>query len=471
GGTGLGLSISKKLTEMMGGSIQVESEFQQGSTFTFTLRLAKLCGIDGPEEMNAQWAAVRNIAVLVVGTRASTRKSMMCALKHWGCVCEECPDAEGALQALREAEERGRPYHAMIVDSEATGPGSFGSFEKLLRDEAALRNVSVLGLLRIGERLEADELGRLGIDFCLSKPLGRNALLRALLRARGMEDGPCPLPGIEQQDVSPEQEGRRKVRILLAEDNITNQKVALRILSKLGYRADAVANGVEALIALETIPYDLVLMDGQMPEMDGFEATRRIRDPQSSVRRHDVPIIAVTAHAMKGDREKFLAVGMNDYIAKPIHPDQLATVIAKWVPSTTERNEGAIQTPAGPSLAVFDRSILLDRMDGDETICREIVAIFAQDLPVQVEELRLAIDSCDVAVVERIAHSLKAASGTVGATMLQKAAYRLELESQEGDMDRVKELFLTLEDGYEKVMKILEKEVHVQEVGYENTDC
>ena len=239
---------------------------------------------------------------------------------------------------------------------------------------------------------------------------------------------------------------RGAVRILLAEDNITNQQVAVGILKKLGLRADAVANGAEAVKALETIPYDLVLMDVQMPEMDGLEATRHIRNPQSAVRNHQIPIIAMTAHAMQGDREKCLEAGMNDYVSKPISPQALAEVLDKWLPkepaATTKQAAGKPEeagpvSAKEPEVPVFDKAGMMARLMDDEDLARTVVEGFLEDIPKQIEALKGYLEAGDAARAERQAHTIKGASANVGGEALRAVAFEMEKAGKTGDLESV----------------------------------
>jgi CheY-like chemotaxis protein/HPt (histidine-containing phosphotransfer) domain-containing protein len=244
---------------------------------------------------------------------------------------------------------------------------------------------------------------------------------------------------------------RGAVRILLAEDNLTNQQVALGILKKLGLRADAVGNGAEAVRALETVPYDLVLMDVQMPEMDGLEATTRIRDPRSAVLHHGIPIIAMTAHAMQDDRDRCLKAGMDDYVTKPISPEALAAALDRWLPReepalTAPRQ--AARPPAGPVVPapdqaaasetpVFDAAGMMERLSGDQELARIVVDGFLEDAPRLVEALRCALEAGDAAGAIRGAHTIRGASATVGGEALRAAAWELEKAGTAGDFKAV----------------------------------
>ena len=232
----------------------------------------------------------------------------------------------------------------------------------------------------------------------------------------------------------------RKGRILLAEDNFTNQQVALGILRKFGLAADAVSNGVEALKNLNSMPYDLVLMDVQMPEMDGMEATRRVRDPHSNVLDHQIPIIAMTAHAMQGDREKCLEAGMDDYISKPVVPQTLAELLEKWLPPEIESEAGDLELEESPAtkrskdlvvhteeiVPIFDRKAFLGRLMDDEDLAKEVAAGFLDDIPKQILVLKDFVEKKEVERAGDQAHKLKGASANVGGLSFSTIAFEME---------------------------------------------
>jgi PAS domain S-box-containing protein len=261
----------------------------------------------------------------------------------------------------------------------------------------------------------------------------------------------------------------RKARVLLAEDNITNQKVAIKVLEKMGHRVDAVANGVEAIKALRTMPYDLVFMDVQMPEMDGFEATRRIRDPQTGVRNPRIPIVAMTAHAMKGDRERCLDAGMDDYVSKPIDPRDVAAAIARRLPSeTADARPSAPNKPApapppasdgraGLDPGLPDRASLLNRLGGDEEMFVEIIKIFLEDVPKQLAGMDTALAAGDARTLRRLAHTLKGSSGTAGAAALQQASLALETAAASGDLVAAAPLIAPVKDLFAVVLDTMSR--------------
>jgi two-component system sensor histidine kinase/response regulator len=436
GGTGLGLSIVKGLVQAMGGCVGVESDVGGGSTFWFTVAMAK--GSPGSAVLYERDAgSISGLRILAVDDNETNRRVLAGMLESWGCRHTEVATAEAALRLLREAAAEGDPFRIAVLDKHM--PHFDGEMlGATIRDDVKLRDAALVMMTSGPARGDAARVAKAGFAAYLVKPVRQSQLHDCLVAVRGqgtrIRGRPASTrPIITRHTLAEREKGR--VRILLAEDNPVNQKVALKILEKLGYRADVVGTGSETVQALLSSEYDLVLMDVQMPEMDGMEATRRIRDPNTGAINPRTPIVALTAHAMGGDRQKCVDAGMDGYLTKPIKASELAAELARWL---TPRSEAAAEP-------VFDKTVLLNLLDGDREAAAEITIDFLHDAPRLVGTVREAVEAGDLALARQRAHTLKGASAAVGATALRYMSARLEEAAAAGTYEDLPALLASMD--------------------------
>ncbi|AFL72747.1 response regulator [Thiocystis violascens] len=468
GGTGLGLAISKQLAALMDGEVGVISQAGKGSEFWFTARLAKQ-----PESAHRQLslpADLLGVRVLIVDDNATNREILMTRLTSWGMRPAEARDGPEALRRLAGALDEPDPFRVAVIDMQM--PEMDGeTLGRAIGADSRLADTRMVMLTSLGMRGDARRFQELGFAAYITKPIRHEelkAVLSLVLTARSpaeMVSRPIATRYLAREILN--LFAGCKVRILLAEDNTTNQQVALGILKKMGLHADAVANGAEAVTALASIPYDLVLMDVQMPVMDGLEATRAIRASSSAVRNPGLPIIAMTAGAMRGDQEQCLDAGMNDYVSKPVSPAILAEVLARWLPrelpSATHPSSEVVEETAArfvqePEVPVFDRADLMSRLMEDDVLARTVAEGFLSDLPRQIVALRGSLDVGDAPGAERQAHNIKGASANMGGQRLRAVALAMERAAKAGDLSAAKDRLADLETEFDGLRHAMVKD-------------
>jgi CheY-like chemotaxis protein/HPt (histidine-containing phosphotransfer) domain-containing protein len=435
GGTGLGLAISKQLVELMGGSIGVENARTQGSVFWFTVSFDKR-RVD-PDAPGDQQHTIEGLRVLIVDQQHSSRMGLQEHLTSWQVSSDGAATADEALSRLNAAARAGKPYDAAIIDMELTHSSGL-LLASTIKADAATRATRLLVLSP--DRVAADPVQRreAGVAYQLIKPARAADLFACLAtRPRGTT---APAPQFVPPEL-PRAVSRSQVRrVLLAEDNPVNVEVAMAMLESLGLAAQCARNGEEALQMMRRGgEYDVVLMDCQMPVMDGFAATTEIRrEERESGRGRTLPVIAITANALQGDREACLAAGMDDYLSKPFTQQQLAAVIGRWValPLVATVHHGD-ETPRLPpeSVEVIHREVInrtaLDNIralsaDGGDALVQKVIAAYVDDTPQHLQTLRRAIAGEDANSVRKVAHSLKSASANVGAQKLAQLCKEME---------------------------------------------
>ncbi len=461
GGTGLGLAISKQLAEMMGGSVGVESLQGQGSEFWFTARLLKQKSVPARPAVFAELAGKH---ILIVDDNKTNREILIVQLKAWGLIVEEASDGPMALLQAQRAYEAKNPFAAAIIDIEMPGMDGFELARKM-KSQESLKQISLMLMTSGPMRGEAKKADEVGISAYLPKPVGYSDLFDCLALLFGQNPSKLEAESSLITKDTTREMFKSSARILLVEDNETNQQVAIGILEILGFSADVVSHGHEAIRSLIEKEYDLVLMDIQMPEMDGYETTRIIRNHHSAVKNHRIPIIAMTANALDGDRQKCLEVGMNDYIAKPMALNHFENCLKKWLPL---RSQEALPSEEGLSplakaqeittdLTVFDSQTFLYRLRGSQSIAHRIIDVFLKDAPIRIKDLQTQLVSGIIKNVEITAHTIKGSASNLSGEQLRVVAEKMERLAHAGDLAGVGALMPELKVAFARLQEQLEK--------------
>jgi CheY-like chemotaxis protein/HPt (histidine-containing phosphotransfer) domain-containing protein len=467
GGTGLGLAISQRLVKGMGGEIEVDSVPGEGSTFAFNLRLPV-----GEAKRRRPPEDLTGLSVLVVDDNATNREVVRHYLTCWGMEVEEASGGTDALECMRDAHARGRPFRLGLLDMQM--PEMDGDvLGRRIKEDPQLAATSLVLLTSVDRRGEEAALRAAGFAAVLLKPVGRSLLLDTLMDVLlGDAVGETTPEVVEEQAAIAE---RRRLRILLAEDNAVNRTVAVKALERFGHEVVAVVDGAGAVAAWGDGAFDAILMDCQMPVLDGYEATARIREGEQAAGRGRTPIIALTANAMAGDRERCLIAGMDDHLPKPLQRKALAKMLDQWVaeespagsvvkfvPSPTDAGEGeANDSPSGRA----DRAVPLDLgrlaeiAGDDEGFARELVTLFLEDAAIHLNTLTAAIERGEAEVVGEIAHTLKGSASNVGAEPIRGLAYEMEQHGRNRELSGVESVLAAMRRELERLREAAEEGV------------
>lgn len=477
GGTGLGLSISRRLVELMGGQIGVESELGKGSTFWFSMPLERAPA--GRTMTPPPAPADEKHRVLLVDDVSSARSMMAELLDFWGVEFEQAETASEAMCRLSGAVQQGQPFKVAVIDQHLDEQSGL-DLVRQMRADVNLKETSVVLLRSPGHDGEEEPTVDGHALPCIDKPLTQSLFFNTVAAALGLINPSVPLASGVRTDSTQQYQARA----LVVEDNPTNQLVARGLLEKFGLTVDVAGNGKEAVEQLAQIDYDIVFMDVHMPVMDGYAATKVLRDPNSSVIRHDVPVIAMTANAIAGEREKSLAAGMNDHLPKPVDIQRLAASLQKWIPgrvnseaensadtSGSDADSDAAFDSAVPvesteptksssdnDLEIFDRAELRSRVFDDDSLVAQLITMYLSDGPRMFGELTKAMQSGDAEEMAFAVHAMKGSAMSIGSPRLAAICLRMETAARDGDVNAVEADWPAAQQAYAALIAKLEEE-------------
>jgi len=453
GGTGLGLSISKQLVEMMDGELAIDSVEGLGSTFSFTARFTKDMEARTSELIMDDQVDIQAKRILIVDDNKTNQLVCATALEPFGCRTTAVDNGSDALKALRMAAEEKDSFDLALLDQMMPEMSGEQTATQIKADPLISETILIV-LTSFGSRGDVKRLKEAGVRGYLVKPIMQSQLQKAVVSAIAQRETNQHefLPMITRHTIA--EASSEDIRVLLAEDDEINQKVATKILQKRGIKVIIAENGQKAIEALSSSHFDLVLMDMQMPVMDGLMATEEIRKLEQGTGGH-IPIIAMTANSMKGDQEKCLAAGMDDFVAKPIMVKDFFDTLTHWI-KKEKRKTGALPPPPED---LFNLSAVLEKFDGDIDFFRNIAELFMKDTPERIDALAHSLKNMDAKEVEAVAHTLKGTSGNFGISRLYDLFSELQELGKERRLDEASRIFDEATTVYEQVEYALKQEI------------
>ncbi len=448
GGSGLGLAIAQRLVRLMGGEIEVTSEVGKGSEFTFGIEL----GVEAsplPAVASGQLGRLRGVRVLVVDDNATNRRIVREMLSREGLDVDEAGDTDGGLHAMHEGHAGGRPYELVIIDAYMPGRSGY-ELAQVIRSESAFADARLMILTSAGQPGDAARCRELGVNAYLTKPVSRTELLETLATVFGVSTEGSPVGGelVTRHSIG---EAHRPLRVLLAEDNVVNQEITATMLRKRGHQVEIVENGRLAVDAVKRDRYDVVLMDIEMPELDGLAATEQIRRLPEG---RDVPIIALTAHVMESERERGMVAGMNAYLTKPLKAHELFAAVENWGGPAREEPAPASGEAAPVDLGHFRQTMREAGVEDDGT--DTIIRLFVRDAPERLQAIERAAAERDAEAIRKSAHAFKSAAASIQARALADRLEAMESAATSGAVDEVVGMIGQLRAEHEAVLAYLE---------------
>ncbi|MFC1850942.1 response regulator [candidate division CSSED10-310 bacterium] len=468
GGTGLGLSISKHLVDLLQGQISVESNAGQGSRFSFVLEFGQQAHDQGIKYSTPE--SIQGLKVLVVDDNNNSRQVLTDILHSFTLDADSVDSAVKALQKLRQPAPQ-KPYELVVMDRIMPGLDGLEASKRIRADQKIAQKPKIIMVTPVSGEEVMSQAKSAGLDAVLSKPVKTNLLFDTIIE---LFDPESALEMRRVRDADPLKDGLVNLegfKILLVEDNSINQQVATEILTSGGMIVEIAENGKQALTKVAHTEYDIVLMDIQMPLMDGYEATKKIRTNTNFA---ELPIIAMTAHAMKGDREKCHEAGMNDYVTKPIEADHLYSTIGKWVkkkkteafpaqPRSRQMSKNPLET-APEKLPGIDVAAGIKRVGGNRKLYRQLLEEFCRDYTHVVEEIRIALDRDDLSRAERLGHTIKGIAGNISANELNAASHELEKAIRQGNIEHSDSLITGFQKAIDQVIHSIRIFINDQEI-------